>query len=379
MRTGQTAVLKLGDVECEILFRGLDDQNDVRRLLSLQLSFAVMDEFREIHPEIFGAIQGRLGRYPNKSMNGVGCKDAAGNKLKKIWGASNPPDMETFWEEFLTNPPENAATFFQPSGVSPEADWLEYLDDDYYDNLMSSHDEEWNNIYVHAKFGSSLAGKPVFRCFDRSTHVPNDPPLLLSGSPLVIGVDAGLNPTAVLTQQTYDGRCVVHDAITGNAEGMGALRFIREKLKPLLNNHYRSIGSVAVVIDPAAFQRAQTDERSVADIFKSEGFAVRPASTNSVAARLAAVENYLTRTINGKTGMLVSPKATLLIKALAGMYRYKMNAKGVVDDKPDKNHPYSDVADALQYACLHHDGGRIFGQAMSRRRDVKTASAVGWT
>ena len=40
-------------VECEVLFRGLDDANDVRRLLSLQASFAIMDEFREIHKDIF--------------------------------------------------------------------------------------------------------------------------------------------------------------------------------------------------------------------------------------------------------------------------------------------------------------------------------------
>ena len=33
--------LKFDDVECEVLFRGLDDSNDVRRLLSLQASFAV--------------------------------------------------------------------------------------------------------------------------------------------------------------------------------------------------------------------------------------------------------------------------------------------------------------------------------------------------
>lgn len=338
--------LRVGDVHCEVLFRGLDDAKDVRRLLSLQLSFAVMDEFREINPEIFAALQSRVGRYPSKAMNGVGCAEILPNgavqAIHKVWGATNPPDFGTPWEEFLTNPPKNASVFFQPSGVSPEADWLQYLPDDYYTNLMDSHDDDWNDIYVHAKFGASLSGKPVWRCFDRETHVAKAPLRPLQGTSVVIGVDAGLNPSATLTQQTYDGRVVVLDSITGNAGGMGALRFCREMLKPLIANKYQAL-PVIVVIDPAAFQRAQTDERTVADIFKSEGFFVKPAKTNSIAARLGAVESYLTRTVNGNAALVVDPGADLLIKALAGKYRYKTNMKGETDTTPEKSHPFSDL------------------------------------
>jgi len=371
-------ILKFDDVECEVLFRGLDDANDVRRLLSLNATFAVMDEFREINPDIFEVLQSRIGRYPDSSMNGVGCKDDHGVQMDKIWGMSNPPDMDTYWEEKLTNPPDNWAVFFQPSGLSPEADWVQYLKENYYANLAEGKTQDWIDVYIHAEFGKSLSGQPVFRCFDRSIHVASSVPNLLT-VPLIIGIDAGLNPSAVLTQQTYDGRVVVHAAVTGNAEGMGALRFSREILKPLLNNSFRSIPSVALIIDPSANARADSDEKSVMDIFKAEGFAVQAASTNAIAARLGAVENYLTRQINGNPGMLISPTATLVIRGLAGAYRYKVNTKGVADDTPEKSHPISDVADALQYACLHHDGGRMFGRAQSRRRQVKVASAGGWT
>ena len=60
-KTNTQFKLKFDDVECEVLFRGLDDANDVRRLLSLQLSFAVFDEFREINRDIFETMQGRVG------------------------------------------------------------------------------------------------------------------------------------------------------------------------------------------------------------------------------------------------------------------------------------------------------------------------------
>lgn len=371
MRTESKFLMQYNDVECEVLFRGLDDSNDVRRLLSLQLSFGVMDEFREINPDVYNALTGRLGRYPDKSMNGVGCCDDAGGQIHKVWGASNPPDADTFWETLLSDPPENVHVTMQPSGLAPEADWLHYLPDGYYENLCEGKSDDWVDIYVHGKFGRSLSGQPVFRCFNPETHVAKAA-LTVLGAPVLIGVDAGLNPTAVLGQVAYDGRLIVHDAITGNEGGMGALRFIREKLKPLLVNRYKG-APATIIIDPAAFQRAQTDERSVADIFKSEGFAVKPAKTNTLAARLAVCEGYLTRTVGDKPALLISPEASLLIHALRGKYRYKVNVKGERDDKPEKSHPWSDVADALQYLCLHADGGDLFGRQLVTKREIKPA------
>jgi hypothetical protein len=357
----------MGQVECEVLFRGLDDANDVRRLLSLNASFGILDEFREINPDIFKQLQTRLGRYPDKMMNGVGCAEivtgADGKphtrEIDKLWGMSNAPDADTYWEDFLTNPPKNAAVFFQPSGMSPEADWPHFLKDGYYENICEGKTPDWIDVYVHAKFGRSLAGLPVFRCFNADTHVAKES-INQVGTSLVIGADAGLNPTAVITQQAYDSRVLVLDAITGFEGGMGALRFIREKLKPLLTKKYPN-KACAVYLDPTAFNRGPGDEKSVADIYKVENFVTRPARTNAIPARLAAVESFLTRTVEGKPSIVIDPGCVELIQTLRSKYRYKINQKGERDDTPEKNHPYSDYADALQYACLTHDGGRSVG------------------
>ncbi len=380
LKTEYKFVIKVGDIECEVLFRGLDDANDVRRLLSLQASFFIFDEFREIHPDIYNAAQGRVGRYPDKMMNGVGCKTDDGRANAHLWGMTNPPDQDTFWEELLTDPPENVHVTIQPSGLSPEADWVQFLPDDYYDNLAQGKTEDWIDVYIHAQFGKSLSGKPVFRAFDRSTHIAKKEIKPISDdSPILIGVDAGLTPAAVVGQVIFDGRVIVYDALT--SEDMGALRFVREKLKPLLANKFPG-RNYLVVIDPAAFQRVQTDERTVADIYKNEGFHVKPAKTNSIAARLAAVESFMTRTVDGKSGLLLDPESCgMLVQALAGKYRYKINSKGVKDESPEKSHPWSDVADAFQYLCLHADGGELFGRGMEsvERREVVRVSARGWT
>jgi hypothetical protein len=389
-KTGRRFILRFDDVECEVLFRGLDDQNDVRRLLSLQISFAIMDEFREIHKDIFEAVQGRLGRYPDGMLvphrpewgvdekgNPIqGCVTDEGKPNKHIWGMSNPPELGSFWEEYISNPPKNAKIYIQPGGLSVEADWIKYLPANYYEDLAEGKSEEWVDVYIHAKFGASLQGKPVFKAFNNDTHIAKGALRVLPNTPVIIGVDAGLSPAAVIAQVDYQGRVVVHDSLI--SESMGALRFIREKLQPLIANKYAGY-QLAVVIDPAAFQRAQTDERTVADIFRANGFVVKAARTNNIATRISSVDAYLTRTVNGSPGFLINPVGCApLIAAMRGKYRYKINTKGDVDyDKPEKLHPWSDVADALQYVCLWADGGQVFGQLQSRgARPVSKAKYV---
>ena len=380
LKTEYKFFINVGDISCEVLFRGLDDANDVRRLLSLQASFIIFDEFREIHPDIYNTAQGRVGRYPDKMMNGVGCVTDDGRPNAHMWGMTNPPDQDTFWETLLTEPPDNVHVTIQPSGLDPEADWTQFLPDDYYHNLAQGKTDDWIDVYINAKFGKSLSGQPVFKSFDRDTHVAkeNITPLY-TDTPLIIGVDAGLTPAAVVGQIAYDGRLIVYDALI--SEDMGALRFVTERLKPLLANKFPG-RTTMVIIDPAAFQRAQTDERTVADIYKAQGFSVRPARSNSVTARIAAVERYMSRTVNGKPGLLIDSDGALpLVQALAGKYRYKINQKGAKDESPEKSHPWSDVADAFQYLCLHADGGEVFGGSFGgeSRREVRVVSSAGWT
>jgi len=172
VKTEYKATLRYDDVECEVLFRGLDDTNDVRRLLSLQASFGILDEFREINPKIYEALQGRLGRYPSQIDNGVGCKREDGTNAKKMWGATNPPDLDTYWERLLSEPPDNVSAFIQPSALSPDADWRQFLDDDYYENLAKGKTQDWIDVYINSKFGKSLSGKPVFSANQKVAVTP---------------------------------------------------------------------------------------------------------------------------------------------------------------------------------------------------------------
>lgn len=392
-KTNSKFTLKFNDVECEVLFRGLDDANDVRRLLSLQASFAVLDEFREINQAIFEAIQGRLGRYPDKMLvpprpewglddEGYpigGCVTDTGASNKHLWGMTNPPDMDTFWERFLSDPPKNAECYFQPSGMSEDADWKQYLPQSYYTDLAEGKSEDWIDVYIHAKFGKSLAGQPVHKAFQYDKHVAKQPLQMIRSEnyPIVIGHDFGLTPSVVIGQVGPTGRLFVLADIV--SEGMGALQFVRQKLKPMLAMRFAGVPHF-IIGDPAGAVRAQTDERSVFDILRQEGFNVRPAKTNNISPRLAAVDAHLMGlAMDGLPRMLIDQSCVNTIRALRGGYRFKAKKDGEYDTTPEKN-SHSHVADALQYLCLHADGGRTFGQDgfSAMRRPVKTASMAAW-
>lgn len=377
LRTEKKFILRAADVECEVLFRGLDDQNDVRRLLSLQLSFGVLDEFREIHPDVFDALTGRLGRYPDKSMNGVGCCDDSGKQIHKVWGMSNPPDFDTHWENFLTEPPANAHVTIQPSGLSPEADWVEYLPEGYYENLCEGKDQDWIDVYVHGRFGASLSGRAVYdKSFAADHHVSKSPllPFASAANPIIVGLDFGRTPAAVIGQRNAMGQALIYDEIT--SENMGLELFIHTLLKPKLANRFPGM-PVLVAGDPAGWAKSQINEQSCRDVLVKAGFKVAKPASNATDVRLRAVEGLLLRSPAGKPSLLIDERCEMLVKGFRGGYRYKVKKDGESEETPEKN-KYSHVHDACQYFCMIVEGAYTGAMLENRSYEPEKVQCGGW-
>jgi hypothetical protein len=182
-------------------------------------------------------------------------------------------------------------------------------------------------------------------------------------------MDLGLTPAAVFGQQDPRGRALIlAEAVSFD---MGIQRFVRTVLKPLIYERF-SGSPILIVTDPAGVQRAQTDERSAVDIIKAEGLKVIPARTNSVSARINAVDDYLMRQVDGDSAFIVDPRCTQLKAAMMGGYRYKPRGDGDID----KN-KHSHVAEALQYLMLHISNSS--GELVAQRREIKSVAAAGWT
>lgn len=367
-RTDKRFFLRFDDVECEVLFRGLDDANDVRRLLSLECSFGILDEYREIHPDIFNALQGRVGRYP--SVANGGCVTDTGDPNHHIWGATNAPDADTFWEEYMTTPPSTASIFMQPSALSAEADWKANLIAGYYETLAEGKTEDWIDVYIHNKFGRSLSGTPVYqRSFVQDFHVAQEPieAIQSPSHPITLGIDFGRTPAVVFMQRDPRGRVLVLNELT--AVNMGIETFITTELTPFISNHYPGFDFVAAP-DPAGFMKQQLNEMTLVDALKNAGFKCVKPPTNDPERRIQAVERLLALQVEGKAMFLVSPVCKQLIKGFRSGYRYKQRKNGELEDRPEKNES-SHVHDALQYGSAVIDMNiRGFG-IQPARREVK--------
>ena len=181
----------------------------------------------------------------------------------------------------------------------------------------------------------------------------------------------------MLGQLDPRGRLLIYSALP--SVGMGMQRFSQTILKPHLAEKFPGAPLLAVG-DPSGNIRAQSDEKTVYEILKKEGFKSMPARTNGLVARLNAVDTYLGRQVDGGAGLLLDPEdCKPLIQALSSKYRYRLRKDGQLEDEPDKSHPWSDLADATQYLCMHADaeqGGRLQGV---KKRPIKQVSAGGWT
>ena len=370
MRTTKTYFFKVGDVECEVMFRALDDADDVANLNSLELTFTWFNECKDIHPEIVDAMSKRIGRFPSK-------KDG-GPTWHGMWGDTNPPTMDTWWfyqmehldpKDGVSENDNGWDVFKQPSGRSTDAENIENLPENYYDTQGRS--DEYIRTFIDGEYGLSLSGQPIYKYFRPDYHMGKETlrPIVNGVRPIVIGMDLGLTPAAVIGQQDPRGRVLIlGEAVSFD---MGIQRFTRTILKPLIIAQW-SGAPIIVVTDPAGIQRAQTDERSAVDIIKAEGLKVFPAKTNNISARISAVDDFLMRQVDGDSAFLVDPSCTNLKAAMMGGYRYHPKNGTIEKNK------HSHVAEALQYLMMHiNTVGE--GALLTQRREVKQVASAGWT
>jgi len=348
LATPKTFILKFDDVECEVLFRALDTVDDVSKVLSLEVTFAVLDEFVQIKTEIREGLSGRCGRYP-PAIEG-------GPTNFGMWGASNPGEEDTDWHKFLIEEkPSNVKYFPQPSGLDPKAENKENLPPGYYENLAKGKSPSWIKQFIEAEWGYSIAGKPVIPTFNRDLHVSKTYLVPDKYLPLVIGFDPGMHAALIFGQMDHYGRlCIVDEMIL---EGYGAVRMCNDRLVPLIKTKYAGF-EIIIAPDPASNSRTPTNETSVLQILKDARFkqywTVKVGATNLLAPRLEAIEHFTTRLTEKGPALLIDPRCKVIIKAYASGWRYEQNRRtGADKDVPEKN-IWSHPGDASGYLCQYH-------------------------
>jgi hypothetical protein len=351
-------VVRMDGIEIEVLFRALDKPADVKKLLSLELTWIWFNEAREIPKAIIDAGTGRVGRYPAQ-------RDGGPTWFGVIMD-TNPPDTDHWWYRiFEEERPEGWALFKQPSGRAPDAENLENLPPGYYRNIMAGKKPEWIKVYVDGEYGFVQDGRPVFPEYIDSLHCQTfdlNPRL-----PLYIGIDFGLTPAAGIGQRSLMGQWRWRRELV--SEHMGAERFGRE-LQRYLQEHFGGFEFAAITGDPAGTQESQADENTPFKMLAAIGIHAKPAHTNDPTIRREAVAVPMTRIIDGSPGFLIHPDMRVSRKGFAGGYRYK-RVQVVGDerfhDKPDKN-MFSHVCEAVEYGMLGGGEGKALLRGTGSRR-----------
>ena len=360
-------------IDMEVLFLALDDPKDVRKLLSLELTGAWVNEARELPKAVVDGLTHRVGRYPTKADGGP--------SWRGVIMDSNPMDDDHWYYRLAEKDRPTgrfAWDFFrQPGGVlevpledlpqempeaqgyihqagrwwqtNPKAENLRNLPTGYYDQLLGGKNLDWIQCYAKGEYTFVQEGRPVWPEFNDQMMAADLEPE--PNVPVHIGLDFGLTPAAVFAQKLPDGRWhVLHELVSFD---MGLERFC-SMLKSDIEARFPRM-EMLVWGDPAGSQRDQIFETTAFDHLKTHGILARPTATNEFRTRREALAIPMGRLIDGKPGFMIDRRCLKLRKSLGGGYHFKRLAIGAGQERfrdvPDKNE-HSHVGDAAGYCLL---------------------------
>ena len=297
--------------------------------------------------------------------------------------------------EFFDQPP-GLLPGGPPYRTNPEAENLQNLDDGYY-VLATINAEDWYiRRMLRNEWGATVSGERVYTGYSDERHLS---PVELepeAGDELVIGLDAGGTPAAVILGRTRTGRRIVYAEVvmvdpmdprrTKLQHGVGPNRFARE-LRDLIASRFRRNRFRIGYADPASYYGADRPAGEYAwpeTVGQLLEIPIQPAPSNEVDLRLDAVKSLLYggNDYDGKPNLIINRSCTFLRRGFVSDYKYeardpKQPGKTLKPQKTTTSH----VHDALQYACLGDVGraGVVAGRRFDRHRTQPAAEKMGMT
>ncbi len=342
-------------VLAEVIFLALDKPDDVKKLRGLQLTFAWINEGKELPKAILDMITGRVDRYPFPGRsNWVGVlmdtnawdDDHWLEDLDKLRLKGELPGYEFFVQ------PGAVLKIGDKWEVNPQAENLGVLKPDYYQRQIAGKRVDWIRVNLANEIGISYDGRPVHPDYQESIHCAKD---LLRPRPgiIFVGLDFGLTPAAVFWQKQPSNQWWGLDEVI--CTSMGAVRFADELKAKCAEMRVYSSGLTFVFRgDPSGDIRSQTDESTVFQVLRLNGIPALPCSTNDPQIRRDAIDRPLQRHVNGQPGVLISPACKMLRRGLAGAWNYqRVEVKGHerFKDETSKNE-FSHVCEAGEYGLM---------------------------
>lgn len=398
-------VIRVGDVDMEIIFLALDSEDDIRKLRSFEFTGIWFNELEFIDKAIVDEAESRTGRYPavkdgGATWDGVIADMNAPREdhfIPLMMGEVPLPDDWTEEERLSFKRPDNWGYHVQPPAMleikdaagtltgyrmNPKAENTRWLKPGYYAEKIKGKTKQWIDSRVLNKITVYVDGKPVWQQFNEDSHVSKTPLEPIPGWPVYVGLDFGRNPACVVGQ-LVNNRWRIFAEVTARDVGASIFAPLVKQLLDRRLGEWQSMArqssfagfQVEFFGDPKGEDGTQSDETTAYDVFRSFGMPVRPApvKNNHIQTRIEAVEFAMITMVNGYPRLLVCGTNCRTLKvAMAGGYHFA-RIKGTSRHKetPEKDR-YSDIADATQYMVLGAGEGRAVtgGRHVGHREPV---------
>ena len=358
-------------IDMEVIFLALDEEEDIRKLMSMEPTGWFFNEIQFTQKTIFDEGHSRvaLGRFPPVIDGGPTWKGIIGDLNAPSEGHWIPymrgdVAMPLEWDEDTRRQyikPDDWKFYVQPPGllevienkrvvryeVNQKAENRKWLSESYLE-VIKGKTKEWIDARVMNRVGLYRAGKAVFESFRPEIHITDKPIEWVPEFPLIVGMDFARNP-AVLFGQVIRG--VIYILSEMGSENTNATTFA-----PLVKQHLHSSYPGAEVTfwgDPTGGSKGQSTDLTPFQIFGKHGMPVLAApGNNRLPLRLETIETILIGMVAGVPKLQIDPECRVLKTAMNGGYHYaKIKGTTRHQDTPLKDR-FSDYADALQYLAL---------------------------
>ncbi len=355
-------------VKIETAMVGINGRSVREVLQGREITLAIMNEASELDVEVFDVLPTRM-RYPSRHET-VGGREP----IHRLLGDFNFPDWDHWlFQRFVADPSPHVKLYKQPGGLTPGAENVNALPKGYYEQMAQNLPPDQRRRYVDAEWGYLREGDPVYPEFNEALHIAGR---VLEAAPereLVVGMDAGLTPTAVFGQMTPEGQIRILDELAPGG-GYGPTRF-SELVLDRLTTKFRGCSTISLWADPASQYGGDREGGDLAwseTVSKALGMPVRIpyGGSNELGLRLDGVKQPLSRLIDGRLpGLILSPICKRLIRGFLADYH-------LGPTKVPKKNDASHIHDGLQYCVAGMRGRSSVVGAGALKRPAAVAAAI---
>lgn len=360
-----------GIIEMIAMFEAFGESANPEDLLGKRFTDVYLNELTTFPEELVAYLADRVGRDPAPEVT---------KRAGRFFADCNAPDVTDFvYRDFFESPKPGYVLYRQPGGRDPGAE-NPAMGRAYYDNtaMVNAHRPWHVRRMVDNIPGMSRGADLIYPTYDddrmaSKTTIPVEPRL-----PVIVGIDGGLTPAAVYSQEMPDGQARWLAEVAMERAGMEELA---RSMLALEAWRFKDCEFVTDC-DPAMLAGEEQDGVSLEKgsdrqrLEKALGRKVTEARTNDPGVRWDAVRDKLNLNLGpGRPGFLLDPSCKVLRRGFLQTYQYR-KTRGTNDltsvAKCFESHPH----DAGQYAALRYgtEAARKRRTDLIRERQAKRAA-----